>query len=51
LVADPDLSRRIGRGNLAKARRDFDQAAMFAAPGALWRGGRDALPGEASASR
>jgi glycosyltransferase involved in cell wall biosynthesis len=51
LVVDPDLSRRIGLGNLAKARRDFDQAAMFAAHGALWRGGRDALPGEASASR
>ena len=43
----------VGLANLAKARRDFDQAAMFAAYGALWRGddagGRkrdpDAVPG------
>ena len=30
--------RNIGSANLAKARREFDQAAMFAAHGALWRG-------------
>ena len=41
LLADPDRRRRIGLGNLARARRDFDQAAMFAAHGALWRGVRD----------
>ncbi|HEY0185522.1 MAG TPA: glycosyltransferase [Rhodopila sp.] len=38
LIADPDARRRIGLANLVKARRDFDQAAMFAAHGALWRG-------------
>nr|WP_294553487.1 glycosyltransferase [uncultured Rhodopila sp.] len=38
LAGDPGLRRRIGQANLAKARRDFDQAAMFAAHGALWRG-------------
>ena len=38
LTGDPDLRQRIGAANLAKARRDFDQAAMFAAHGALWRG-------------
>jgi glycosyltransferase involved in cell wall biosynthesis len=38
LLADPDLRHRIGLANLDKARRDFDQAAMFAAYGALWRG-------------
>jgi glycosyltransferase involved in cell wall biosynthesis len=38
LLADPEARRRIGLANLAKARRDFDQAAMFAAHGALWRG-------------
>ena len=38
LLADPGLRRRIGLANLEKARRDFDQAAMFAAYGALWRG-------------
>lgn len=50
LLADPDGRRRIGLGNLTKARRDFDQSAMFAAHGALWRGGNDALPGAAPAS-
>jgi glycosyltransferase involved in cell wall biosynthesis len=38
LVADPAARRRIGSANRAKAERDFDQAAMFAAHGALWRG-------------
>jgi glycosyltransferase involved in cell wall biosynthesis len=38
LVADGGLRRHIGAANLAKARRDFGQAAMFAAYGALWRG-------------
>jgi glycosyltransferase involved in cell wall biosynthesis len=38
LIGEPDTRRQIGRANLAKARRDFDQAAMFAAHGALWRG-------------
>ena len=38
LIADPALRRRIGSANRAKAERDFDQAAMFAAHGALWRG-------------
>jgi glycosyltransferase involved in cell wall biosynthesis len=38
LITDPDLRRRIGLANLEKARRDFDQAAMFATYGALWRG-------------
>ncbi len=38
LIADPDARRRIGLANRAKALRDFDQAAMFAAHGALWRG-------------
>jgi glycosyltransferase involved in cell wall biosynthesis len=58
LVADPDACRRIGLANLAKARRDFDQAAMFAAHGTLWRGGDvgllrgtdGVLSGDASAS-
>jgi glycosyltransferase involved in cell wall biosynthesis len=38
LIGGRDARRRIGLANLAKARRDFDQAAMFAAHGALWRG-------------
>jgi glycosyltransferase involved in cell wall biosynthesis len=38
LVADPSARQRIGAANLTKARRDFDQAAMFAAHAALWRG-------------
>ena len=38
LATDRDLRRRIGLANLARARRDFDQTAMFAAHGALWRG-------------
>lgn len=38
LVVDPASRRAIGLANLTKARRDFDQAAMFAAHGALWRG-------------
>ncbi len=38
LVADPDARRRLGAANLAKARHDFDQAAMFATYGRLWRG-------------
>jgi glycosyltransferase involved in cell wall biosynthesis len=38
LITDPDLRRQLGLANLEKARRDFDQAAMFAAYGALWRG-------------
>jgi glycosyltransferase involved in cell wall biosynthesis len=38
LSTDSESRRRIGLANLAKARRDFDQAAMFAAHGALWRG-------------
>jgi glycosyltransferase involved in cell wall biosynthesis len=62
LVVDPEACRRIGRANLGKARREFDQAAMFAAHGALWRGedaahgapwrGEDAAPPDgAPASR
>lgn len=43
LVADPDRRRQIGRENLAKARQDFDQAAMFAAHAALWRGRHGSL--------
>lgn len=38
LTGDPALRARIGAANLAKARADFDQAAMFATYGALWRG-------------
>ncbi len=38
LLADPALRREVGVANRAKAHRDFDQAAMFAAHGALWRG-------------
>jgi glycosyltransferase involved in cell wall biosynthesis len=38
LAADPALRTRLGADNLAKAHRDFDQAAMFATYGALWRG-------------
>jgi glycosyltransferase involved in cell wall biosynthesis len=38
LAADPAERARLGAANLAKARRDFDQAAMFATYGALWRG-------------
>lgn len=39
LAADPAARRRIGSDNRVKAERDFDQAAMFATHGALWRGG------------
>ncbi len=42
LVADPALRTRIGAANQAKARAEFDQAAMFRAYGALWR--NDNLP-------
>ena len=38
LIANPAVRRRIGSANQAKAEHDFDQAAMFAAHGALWRG-------------
>jgi glycosyltransferase involved in cell wall biosynthesis len=38
LVADPAARHGIGLANLSKARRDFGQAAMFDAHGALWRG-------------
>jgi glycosyltransferase involved in cell wall biosynthesis len=38
MVIDQAARWRIGLANLTKARRDFDQAAMFAAYGALWRG-------------
>jgi glycosyltransferase involved in cell wall biosynthesis len=38
LAGDAEARARIGAANLAKARRDFDQVAMFAAHGALWRG-------------
>jgi glycosyltransferase involved in cell wall biosynthesis len=38
MLADPALRQTVGAANLEKARRDFDQAAMFAAHGALWRG-------------
>ncbi len=38
LASDPAARRAIGAANLAKARRDFDQAAMFASHAALWRG-------------
>lgn len=38
VVGDREAGRKIGYANLLKARRDFDQAAMFAAHGALWRG-------------
>jgi glycosyltransferase involved in cell wall biosynthesis len=38
LLADPALRQSIGQANRDKARRDFDQATMFATHGALWRG-------------
>lgn len=38
LAADPAARQRIGAANLAKAGKDFDQAAMFARHAALWRG-------------
>ena len=38
LLADPALRQTIGQANRAKARRDFDQATMFATHGALWSG-------------
>ena len=38
LLADPALRARIGAANRAKAEADFDQAAMFRAYEALWRG-------------
>jgi glycosyltransferase involved in cell wall biosynthesis len=38
MAGDRDTRQRIGLANLAKAQRDFDQAAMFEAHGALWRG-------------
>jgi glycosyltransferase involved in cell wall biosynthesis len=38
MAGNPDLRHAIGLANLAKAQRDFDQAAMFDAHGALWRG-------------
>jgi glycosyltransferase involved in cell wall biosynthesis len=58
LIADPNARRRIGLANRTKAALAFDQAAMFAAYGALWRGTPDppsrrtddALSGEPSAA-
>jgi glycosyltransferase involved in cell wall biosynthesis len=38
MAGDRDTRRRVGLANLVKAQRDFDQAAMFDAHGALWRG-------------
>jgi glycosyltransferase involved in cell wall biosynthesis len=38
MLANPEARRQIGLANALKARRDFDQTAMFAAHGALWRG-------------
>jgi glycosyltransferase involved in cell wall biosynthesis len=38
MVADPAACRRLGAANRMKAQRDFDQAAMFATYGKLWRG-------------
>ena len=38
LLDDPAARARIGRANRAKAERDFDQAAMFAAWHGLWTG-------------
>jgi glycosyltransferase involved in cell wall biosynthesis len=38
LAGNAGLRRRIGAANLAKAGTDYDQAAMFAAHGALWLG-------------
>ncbi len=38
LATDRTLRHRIGAANLAKAQRDFDQAAMFDAWRALWMG-------------
>ncbi len=38
LLADPALRARLGAANLVKARRDFDQAAMFARYRDLWCG-------------
>ncbi|HEY8289937.1 MAG TPA: glycosyltransferase [Acetobacteraceae bacterium] len=38
LLSDPVRRAAVGAANLAKARRDFDQAAMFAAWRALWAG-------------
>jgi glycosyltransferase involved in cell wall biosynthesis len=37
LLGDPALRARVGAANQAKARAEFDQAAMFRAYGALWR--------------
>jgi glycosyltransferase involved in cell wall biosynthesis len=42
LLGDATLRGRIGAANQAKARAEFDQAAMFRAYGALWR--NDRLP-------
>jgi glycosyltransferase involved in cell wall biosynthesis len=50
LIADAGVRRRIGRANLECARRNFDQAAMFAVYGALWGGRSDSLAGGASPS-
>jgi glycosyltransferase involved in cell wall biosynthesis len=50
LAADPAARHQIGRANLLKAQQDFDQAAMFAAHGALWRGTNNARSAEAPAS-
>jgi glycosyltransferase involved in cell wall biosynthesis len=41
LAAETALRQRVGAANRLKARRDFDQAAMFAAHGALWCGATD----------
>ena len=38
LLTDPDLRARIGAANRAKAKREFDQEAMFATYGTLYTG-------------
>jgi hypothetical protein len=38
LLGDRALRHRIGAANRAKAEAEFDQAGMFRAYGALWRG-------------
>lgn len=50
MIVDPEGRRRIGWANRAKARRDFDQATMFTAYGALWSGRDDVVPGGTSTS-
>jgi glycosyltransferase involved in cell wall biosynthesis len=51
LVGNDNLRRQLGVANQIKARREFDQAMMFAAYGSLFRGSAASLVGQQVSAR